>query len=171
MWQFEVPAAPTRMKNTNIKVKLRTGSLKVFFLSVFGSYFRLGDRSVSVLSKNRNTTSQTALNECLSSWSAGPVCLTCGSLALHQPLHQLQRQREHDGGVLLGGDGVEGLQVTQLQGRRGLSDDQRGLLQGPRCVHLPLRCDHLEEETGRTRELILHLRGVRLDNLFPTLST
>lgn len=37
-------------------------------------------------------------------------------LALHEPLHHLQRQREDDGGVLLGGDGVEGLQVAQLQG-------------------------------------------------------
>ena len=33
-----------------------------------------------------------------------------------EPLHHLQRQRENDGGVLLGGDGVEGLKVTQLQG-------------------------------------------------------
>lgn len=34
----------------------------------------------------------------------------------HEALHHFQWQREDDGGVLLGGDGVEGLEVTQLQG-------------------------------------------------------
>ena len=36
---------------------------------------------------------------------------------------EVQRQREDDGRVLLRGDGVEGLQVAQLQRGRGLGDD------------------------------------------------
>ena len=37
--------------------------------------------------------------------------------------NEVQRQREDDGRVLLRGDGVEGLQVAQLQRGRGLGDD------------------------------------------------
>lgn len=53
-------------------------------------------------------------------------------------------QGEDDGGVLLGSDGVEGLQVAQLEGGGRLGDDQRRLLQGARRVHLSLRCNHLQ---------------------------
>lgn len=44
------------------------------------------------------------------------VC-TCerSSSVFDEALHHLQRQWEDDGGVLLGGDGVEGLEVAQLQ--------------------------------------------------------
>ena len=35
-------------------------------------------------------------------------------LFLHEGLHHVDGQGEDDGGVLLGGNGVEGLQVAQL---------------------------------------------------------
>lgn len=46
-------------------------------------------------------------------------------------LHHLQRQWENDGGVLLGRDGVEGLEVTQLQGGGRLGNHKGGLLECP----------------------------------------
>ncbi len=53
------------------------------------------------------------------------------SSVLHEGLHHVNRQRENDGGVLLRCDGVEGLEVAQLQSRGGLCDHQRCLLQCP----------------------------------------
>ena len=48
---------------------------------------------------------------------------------LHETLHQVHWQREDDGGVLLGGDGAESLQVAQLQSGRRLADDVSSFLQ------------------------------------------
>lgn len=62
---------------------------------------------------------------------------------LHQTLYHVQWQWENDGGVLLGSNGVEGLQVAKLQGARRLCDYQRGLFQSAGCIHLALGCDHL----------------------------
>lgn len=76
------------------------------------------------------------------------------SSVFHEPVHHLQRQRENDGGVLLGSDGVEGLQVAQLQGGRRLRDHKGGLLQRPGRVHLSLRCNHLEEEREVTSQRV-----------------
>lgn len=58
--------------------------------------------------------------------------------------HHLQRQGEDDSGVLLGGDGVERLQVAQLQSGGRLGDHQRSLLQGSGGIHLSLGSDHLQ---------------------------
>lgn len=87
-----------------------------------------------------------------------PCVFTLPSM-FDEPLHHLQRQRENDGGVLLGGDGVEGLKVTQLQGWRRLRDHQGGLLQRPRCIHLSLRCDHLEKKNGRGKRWMNMIEG------------
>ena len=56
-------------------------------------------------------------------------CLLAKPILLHETLHQVDGQGEDDGGVLLGGDGVQRLQVTQLNGSRRLRDDVSGLLQ------------------------------------------
>lgn len=73
-------------------------------------------------------------------------------LMFHEALHHFQWQREDDGGVLLGGDGVEGLEVTQLQGWRRLSNHQGGLLQSPRGIHLSLCRYHLDKENRKRGE-------------------
>lgn len=73
-----------------------------------------------------------------------------GSLP-HEVRHDVHGQWEDDGGVLLCCDGVESLQVAQLQGRRGLGDHEGGLLQSTGCVHLTLGGDHLQGDTGRAR--------------------
>ena len=65
------------------------------------------------------------------------------ALRLHGAVEELDRHREDDGGVLLGRDGVEGLQVAQLQRQRRLADDVRRLLERPRRLLLALRRDHL----------------------------
>ena len=58
-------------------------------------------------------------------------------------VHQLHGEGEDDGGVLLGADLGEGLEVPQLQGRGALADDVGGLLQGLRCLLLALGGDDL----------------------------
>lgn len=65
-------------------------------------------------------------------------------LSLHEVRHELHGQREDDGGVPLRRDGVEGLQVAELQGRRWLCDDQRRLFEGAGGVHLALCSDNLQ---------------------------
>ena len=55
----------------------------------------------------------------------------------------LYGQREDDGGVLLGGDAVERLEVAQLERRRRLVDDVRRLTQRLRRSVLALRRNHL----------------------------
>lgn len=78
------------------------------------------------------------------------VRLTGGSLP-HEVRYDVHGQWENDGGVLLCCDGVESLQVAELQGRRGLGDHEGGLLQSTGCVHLPLSGDHLRGDRGRAR--------------------
>ncbi len=68
---------------------------------------------------------------------------------LYEGLHHVNRHRENDGGVLLRCDGVEGLEVAQLQSRWGLSDHQRCLLQCPWRIHFPLSGYHLQTAEGR----------------------
>lgn len=91
------------------------------------------------------------------------VCEMCCGLSsvFQEAVNDVYWQREDDGGVLLGSDGVEGLQVTQLQGRRRLCDHQGGLLQRPRRFHLALCRDHLEQEQSRKwkRVWLASLRG------------
>ena len=62
---------------------------------------------------------------------------------LLERLQQVDRHREDDGGVLLGGDLVERLQVAQLERRRRLVDDVGGLLERPRRLVLTFRSNHL----------------------------
>ena len=64
-------------------------------------------------------------------------------LFLHHLANHVDGEREDDGRVLLGTDGVQGLQVSQLHGVRGLTHDVSSLLQLARCVHLPLSSDDL----------------------------
>ena len=59
--------------------------------------------------------------------------------------HQLNGYGEHDGGVLLRGDGSEGLQVSQLEGGGALGDDVAGLLQGFAGLLLSLGSDNLRK--------------------------
>lgn len=72
------------------------------------------------------------------------------SLALHEALQHVDGQREDDGGVLLRCDGVEALQVAQLERRGRLGDDQRGLLQSSGGLHLPLGGNDLKETRAQT---------------------
>lgn len=62
---------------------------------------------------------------------------------LHEVANDVHGQREDDGGVLLGCDGVEGLEVSELKSGWRLCDHQRRLLQSPGCIHLTLRCYNL----------------------------
>lgn len=84
-----------------------------------------------------------------------------------EPLHHLQRQRENDGGVLLGCDGVEALQVTQLESRGRLGDHQRGFFQSPGGLHLSLRSNDLKHRRTRSSlppPLLFHGRSVSRGN-------
>ena len=64
-------------------------------------------------------------------------------LLLDEVLEHVNGQREDDGGVLLGRDGVERLEVAELQCGRGLTHDVSGLLQGTGSLLLSLGGDHL----------------------------
>ena len=64
-------------------------------------------------------------------------------------LEDLHRQRKDDGRVLLGRDGVERLEVAQLERRRRLADDVRRLLQRPGRLLLTLRRYHLPTAVRR----------------------
>ncbi|CAN8020596.1 unnamed protein product, partial [Ixodes persulcatus] len=57
-------------------------------------------------------------------------------------------QREHDGRVLLGGDGRERLQVAQLEGRAGLGDDVGSILERTGRALLAFRRNHLFPHLG-----------------------
>ena len=69
--------------------------------------------------------------------------LDAATFVLHEPLQQVDGQGEDDGGVLLGGDGVQRLQVAQLKSGRRLRDDVSGFLQGTGGFLLALGRDHL----------------------------
>ena len=77
------------------------------------------------------------------SWTRTWAQSTATSLS-HERGHELNRERENDGGVLLGGNRVQGLQVSKLDGRRGFRDHIGRLLQSPRRLLLTLSCDHLK---------------------------
>lgn len=70
---------------------------------------------------------------------------------LHEVRYDIHGQGEDDGWVLLRCDGAESLQVAQLQARRRLWDHNGCLLQGARCIHLTLCCNHLH--VGRQRDI------------------
>uniref|UniRef100_A0A1I8FL99 Peptidase_M14 domain-containing protein n=1 Tax=Macrostomum lignano TaxID=282301 RepID=A0A1I8FL99_9PLAT len=70
----------------------------------------------------------------------------------------LQDPREYDGGILLGRDRIESLQVAQLQRERRLVEDVGGLLQGAGGLLLALSCDHLRS-CGRQTDLGSGLSG------------
>ena len=57
--------------------------------------------------------------------------------------HQLNGYGEHDGGVLLRGDGSEGLEVSQLEGGGALRDDVARLLQASTGLLFSLSSDNL----------------------------
>ena len=59
--------------------------------------------------------------------------------------HQLNGYGEHDGAVLLRGDGGEGLEVSQLEGSRALRDDVTRLLQGLARLLFSLSSDDLRK--------------------------
>ena len=69
--------------------------------------------------------------------------LDAATFVLHETLQQVYGQGEDDGGVLLGGDGVQRLQVAQLKSGWRLRDDVSGFLQGARGFLFPLGRDHL----------------------------
>ena len=58
--------------------------------------------------------------------------------------HQLNGNGEHNGGVLLGGDGGEGLEIPQLEGSRALRDDVTCLLQRFAGLLFSLGSDNLK---------------------------
>ena len=88
-------------------------------------------------------------------------CLELASTAalVHQSPHDLDGEREHDGGVLLGGDIRQGLEISEdcesddvdisgevlpeLQGSRGAADYVGGVLQCLGSKLLALGLDHL----------------------------
>lgn len=64
-------------------------------------------------------------------------------LGLHEVGQDVDWQREHNGGVLLRRDGVQRLEVAQLQGGRRVSDHLGGFAQGPGCLLFTLGGNHL----------------------------
>ena len=64
---------------------------------------------------------------------------------LHLLRHQLDGDGEHDGGVLLRGDGGQGLEVPQLKGGGALRDDVTRLLQSLTGLLLSLGSDNLKK--------------------------
>lgn len=61
-----------------------------------------------------------------------------------ETLEQVHGKRKDDGWVLLSCDGVEGLEVAQLQSGRRRADDVSSLLQAARCLVLSFCCYHLQ---------------------------
>ena len=68
----------------------------------------------------------------------GSVALIFVSGRAHGEGQAVDGEGEHDGGALLGRDRVQGLQVSQLQSRLALLQDQGGLLQVLRSLLLSL---------------------------------
>ena len=71
------------------------------------------------------------------------ILFYCSHVGLDVALEKLHRYGENDGGILLGGDHLERLEVAELEGGRGLADHVRGLLEGPGGLLFPLRRYHL----------------------------
>ena len=61
----------------------------------------------------------------------------------HRQRQAVDGEGEHNGGALLSRDGVQGLKVSQLEGRLALLQDQGGLLQVLRSLLLSLSRHHL----------------------------
>jgi len=70
------------------------------------------------------------------------VNMTSQSL-LHHAADHVDGEGEYYGRILLRADGVEGLEVAELEGVGRFAHDVSSLLQFPRSVHLALRRDHL----------------------------
>ena len=71
---------------------------------------------------------------------------------LEEHLHEIQRQGEDVGVVVLSRDGVEGLQVAELQGGRGLVHHVCCLSQFPGCTLFSLCRDHLDNITKKSTQ-------------------
>jgi len=71
--------------------------------------------------------------------------LRVGRRRLHGVVEELDRHREDDRRVLLGRDGTQRLEITQLESQRRLADDVRRLLQRPRSLLLAFRRYHLRQ--------------------------
>ena len=63
---------------------------------------------------------------------------------VHEAAHDVDGHREDDGGVVLCGDAVEGLEVTELQGGRAVGDHLGRVTKRPARLVLPLGRDHLK---------------------------
>merc|ERR1719414_848497 len=72
-------------------------------------------------------------------------------LVAQETRDQVDRKRENDGRVLLRRNGVECLQVTELEGRRRLGNDLRGLFESSRGFLFALCSNNLC--SGLTRSL------------------
>jgi len=70
--------------------------------------------------------------------------------------HQLNGYGEHDGAVLLRGDGGEGLEVSQLESSRALRDDVARLLQGLARLLFSLSSDDLSSGLSGSLSLSSH---------------
>jgi hypothetical protein len=83
-------------------------------------------------------------------------------LGLEQGAEQINGEREDDGGVLLGADRVQRLQVAQLDGLRRLRDHIGRLLQGPGGLLLAFGHNHLRGGGGECEsELGIHKQAWR----------
>jgi hypothetical protein len=78
-------------------------------------------------------------------------------------LHDVERQREDDGGILLTADLGQRLQIAELQRGRVAGDHVGGVAQPPRGLELALGVDHvrpsLSLRLGAERHRALHLGG------------
>ena len=69
-------------------------------------------------------------------------------VSIDKGLHEVDRKRKYDGGVLLRRYCVQRLQVTKLNGGRGLRYDVSSLFECPRRLLFALRCYHLQIYTS-----------------------
>src|SRR5699024_11311313 len=79
---------------------------------------------------------------------------------VHQRADDVHRQREHHGGVLVGTEFQERLQVAQLQGGRGLAERQGGVAQLLGGLQFAVGADRSEEHTSELQsrfELVCRL--------------
>ena len=79
-------------------------------------------------------------------------------LFAHDIVHQFDGDGKDDGGVLLGWDRTQGLQVSKLEGARGFVDDVLRLLQGSRRLLLTLRCNHLQTNEAHYNTYLKQIR-------------
>ena len=72
--------------------------------------------------------------------------------SVSERLDELDGHREDDGGVFLGGDLSQGLQVAQLERRLRLVDDVGRFFERTRRLHLALRRDHLYQQQQQPQD-------------------